>query len=102
VPAWARGALPELPELMAAANRKEHEVDRAVIDQVEAMLLSSRVGQVLDATVVSVERDATVAMTDPVVVAPATLRPTAEPGDAVKVRVESVDVDARRVHLAAA
>ena len=102
VPAWARTALPELPDLMSAANRKEHEVDRAVIDQVEAMLLSSRVGQVLDATVVSVERDATVAMTDPVVVAPATLPKSAEPGDGVKVRVDSVDVDARRVHLVAA
>jgi exoribonuclease R len=99
VPAWARTALPQLPEIMAAANRKEHEVDRAVIDQVEAMLLSSRVGQVLDATVVSVERDATVAIADPVVVAPAHLRDGAEPGDAVKVKVESVDVVARRVHL---
>ncbi|MEA3054968.1 MAG: hypothetical protein QOD30_400, partial [Actinomycetota bacterium] len=88
VPTWARTALPELPELMAAANRKEHEVDRAVIDQVEAMLLSSRVGQVLDATVVSVERDATVAIADPVVVAKASLPEGIEPGEAVKVKVE--------------
>jgi exoribonuclease R len=102
IPSWARTSLPALPDVMAAANRKEREVDRAVIDQVEAMLLSSRLGQVLDATVVSVERDATVAITDPVVVAPARLGDGAAPGDAVEVKVESVDLDARRVQLVAA
>jgi len=87
---------------MAQANRKEHEIDRAVIDQVEAMLLSSRVGQVLDATVVSAGKDPSVAIADPVVVAPARLPTGARPGDDVRVRVDGADVEARRVTLVAA
>jgi exoribonuclease R len=102
IPSWARDELPGLPEVMAAASHKEHEVDRAVIDQVEAMLLSSCVGAVLDGTVVSVDKVATVAITDPVVVAPARAGDGWQPGDAVRVRVEGVDVDARHVELAPA
>lgn len=102
VPDWARAGLARLPEIMAAANRKEHEVDRAVVDQVEALLLSPHIGTVLDATVVSVEKVATVAIADPVVVAPSTAAPGWQPGDAVKVMVVAVDVDARRIALAPA
>ena len=83
VPRWARAGLAELPETMDAADRRAHEVDRAVIDQVEALLLSSHVGAVLDATVVSTGRVAVVAIADPVVVAPATAGPGWSPGDAV-------------------
>jgi exoribonuclease R len=99
VPDWARAALPELPDVMTAATRKEREVDRAVVDEVEALLLSPHVGAVLDATVVSVNKDATVAIADPVVVAPARAGPGWAPGDAVRVRVAGVDVDARRIDL---
>jgi exoribonuclease R len=99
VPAWVRSQLAELPKIMESADRRAHEVDRAVIDQVEALLLSAHVGAVLDATVVSVEKVATVAIADPVVVAPATAAPGWDPGDEVRVRVEAVDLDARRVTL---
>jgi exoribonuclease R len=99
VPAWVRAQLAELPAIMESADRRAHEVDRAVIDQVEALLLSAHVGAVLDATVVSVEKVATVAIADPVVVAPATAAPGWDPGDEVRVRVEAVDLDARRVTL---
>jgi exoribonuclease R len=99
VPEWARSELVALPEVMATANRKEHEVDRAVIDQVEALLLSSHVGSTLDAIVVSIDKQATVAIADPVVVAPAAADPGWQPGDDVKVAVVAVDVEARRVEL---
>ena len=99
VPTWARDALPALPEVMNAANRKAAAVDRAVIDEHEARVLSRCIGAVLDATVVSTEKTAIVAIDDPVVVAPLDPVPGWEPGDAVKVRVESADVVARRVVL---
>ena len=99
VPAWAREDLPALPETMNAANRKAAAVDRAVIDEVEAKLLSRCIGAVLDATVVSTEKTAVVAIDDPVVVAPLDPVEGWKPGDAVKVRVESADVVARRVVL---
>lgn len=99
VPAWVRSRLADLPQIMETADRRAHEVDRAVIDQVEALLLSPHIGAVLDATVVSIEKVATVAIADPVVVAPAAAAPGWQPGDEVRVRVEAVDVDARRVTL---
>lgn len=99
VPAWAREALPALPDVMNAANRKASAVERAVIDEVEARLLSRCIGAVLDATVVSVEKVAVVAIADPVVVASLDGVEGWAPGDAVKVRVESADPVARRVVL---
>ena len=99
VPTWARDALPALPEVMNAANRKAAAVDRAVIDEHEAKVLSRCIGAVLDATVVSTEKTAIVAIDDPVVVAPLDPVDGWKPGDAVRVRVESADVAARRVVL---
>jgi exoribonuclease R len=101
VPDWARADLPNLPEIMNAANRKAAAVERAVIDEVEATLLSRCIGAELDATVVSVEKDrAVVAIADPVVVATVDGVPSAwEAGAAVRVRVESADPAARRVVL---
>ncbi|MDT0454098.1 RNB domain-containing ribonuclease, partial [Streptomyces sp. DSM 40473] len=43
-----RAALPELPALMAASDRRTHAVERAVVDLVEATMLSGRVGEVFD------------------------------------------------------
>ena len=103
VPAWVRAALPRLPEVMGAAMRKAAAVERAVIDEVEAMLLSRCVGAVLDATVVSVDGDtAVVAVDAPVVVANARSASAWAPGDRVGVRVVAADVSRRHVELAAA
>jgi exoribonuclease R len=101
VPDWARADLPNLPEIMNAANRKAAAVERAVIDEVEATLLSRCIGAELDATVVSVEKDrAVVAIADPVVVATVDAVPESwEPGAAVRVRVQSADPAARRIVL---
>ena len=51
VPGWCRGALPLLPALMAAADRRERELDRAVLDYVEAAVLAPRVGETFEAVV---------------------------------------------------
>lgn len=57
VPEWARTGLPELPHLMAAADQHAHQVDRAVVDLAETVLLQDRVGEVFDGVVVEVEDD---------------------------------------------
>jgi exoribonuclease R len=54
VPDWARAQLPALPGVMATADRHSHELERAMIDLVESVTLSGRVGQVFRAVVVEV------------------------------------------------
>jgi exoribonuclease R len=103
VPAWARADLPGLPEILHDANRRAAAVERAAVDEVEALLLSSCTGAELDATVVSVEsKDATVVIDEPVVVARMPAGPGWKPGDGVRVRVVGADPAARRVDLAPA
>jgi exoribonuclease R len=74
VPAWAREALPRLPEAMGDTDRLAGSASRAAIDLAEAVLLNGRVGEVFDAGVV--DRDeprgnrpagGTVAIDDPAV-----------------------------------
>jgi VacB/RNase II family 3'-5' exoribonuclease len=52
VPEWARAALPELPAVMAAATRRASELERAVVDAAEALLLAPRIGERFEAVVV--------------------------------------------------
>jgi exoribonuclease R len=52
VPAWARAALPALPEEMAASDKRSHAIDRAIIDLAEAIVLALRVGEEFDGVVV--------------------------------------------------
>jgi exoribonuclease R len=54
-PAWAREALPRLPDAMAAASRRAGAYERACVDLVEAVLLRGRVGEQFRATVVDVD-----------------------------------------------
>jgi exoribonuclease R len=71
VPAWARDALPSLPEIMSATDKVANGVERACADAVEAAALEDRVGEVFDAMVVD-KRDkggAVVQIQDPAVLA---------------------------------
>jgi exoribonuclease R len=55
VPDWARTALPDLPELMAAADHRAHALERAGVDLAEALVLRPSVGQEFRATVVEAQ-----------------------------------------------
>lgn len=57
VPDWTRSALPELPDLMAAAESRAKKYERAIIDLVEVSLLHDRVGDTFTGTVIDVEAD---------------------------------------------
>ncbi|NYG08197.1 exoribonuclease R [Phycicoccus badiiscoriae] len=92
VPAWAREALPSLPEIMTASDKVANGVERACADAVEAAALEDRVGQVFDAMVVD-KRDkggAVVQVQDPAVLANA--EGQSELGTSVKVRLTEATV----------
>ena len=94
-----RAALPELPGLMAASDRRTREVERAVVDAVEAWLLRDREGEVFSAVVVDAENGkGTVALDAPAV------RGRCEgaaltSGTRVRVRLEEADVAGRRIRF---
>jgi exoribonuclease R len=71
VPAWAREALPSLPEVMSASDKVANGVERACADAVEAAALEDRVGEVFDAMVVDKREKggAVVQIQDPAVLA---------------------------------
>jgi exoribonuclease R len=101
VPTWVRTALPKLPEEMAAADQRAHEVDRAVVDLAEALLLHDRCGEVFRGVVVEADPKGEVQLRDPAV--RARLDGAALPlGEEVDVKLVSVDVPRRRVSFALA
>jgi exoribonuclease R len=53
VPAWARAALPSLPDIMASSDQLAAKMERLALDTVEAALLSNHIGQEFDAVVIS-------------------------------------------------
>jgi exoribonuclease R len=97
-----RAALPELPALMAASDRRTREVERAVVDATEAWLLRGREGEVFPAVVVDAEDGrGTVVLEAPAVRG----RCTGEdlrPGTRISARLELADVAGRTVRFTSA
>ena len=52
VPGWVREALPTLPDIMSASDRRTNAVERACTDAVEAAVLTPLVGDTVAAVVV--------------------------------------------------
>jgi exoribonuclease R len=103
VPAWVRGALPTLPELMAASDAVAAKVDRACIDRTEATLLEHRVGEAFDVVVLRPggEGDGAgeVYLHEPPVLAKCTGHLTA--GATVRVQLTEADPATGRISFAA-
>ncbi|MGJ3188852.1 RNB domain-containing ribonuclease [Paenarthrobacter sp. FR1] len=53
IPAWARDALPTLPDIMAGSDQLAGRLERAALDTVEAALVANHIGQEFDAVVIS-------------------------------------------------
>ena len=97
VPGWARAALPQLPAEMASADRRSHEIDRAVVDLAEAVLLAPRVGETFQAVVVeSGPKGGQVQLTDPAVRAHCEAAPLPL-GERISVRLAVADPTTRTV-----
>jgi exoribonuclease R len=70
VPAWVLRALDDLPDQMAAAERRAKKYERAMIDLLEVYLLADKVGETFTGTVIEVERgkeNGTVMIAEPAV-----------------------------------
>lgn len=91
VPDWARGALPELPKTLERGDQRQHALDRAAIDLVEALLLQRSVGQRFEAVVLDAdERRAVVQLRTPAVITQ--IDPDgAQPGTEVVLRLVAAD-----------
>lgn len=92
-------AFPELPAAMDRGESLANRVERAVIDLAEAALLAERIGEQFDAVVIDEDERGVIAqLCDPAVVARVNAN-RVDPGDAIKVAVDAVDVEAHRVTL---
>lgn len=94
-----RAALPELPALMAASDRRTREVERAVVDATEAWLLRGREGQVFPAVVVEAEDGRGTVVLDDLAIRGRCTGEGLRPGTRVDVRLEQADVAGRTVRF---
>jgi exoribonuclease R len=92
-----RAALPELPALMASSDRRTREVERAVVDAVEAWVLRGREGSVFSAVVVDAENGKGTVVLDDLAVRGRCEGTGLAPGTRVRVRLTQADVAARRI-----
>jgi exoribonuclease R len=90
-------AFARLPKVMARADAKSGQVDRAVVDLAEAVMLEKHVGESFGAVVTDAdERGVRIQLRDlPVVARIAATGPT--PGESMTVRLDSVDSAERRI-----
>jgi exoribonuclease R len=97
-----RAALPALPGLMSASDRRTREVERAVVDATEAWLLRDRVGQSFSAVVVDAEDGRGTVVLDGLAIRGRVTGEGLRPGTRVRVRLEEADVAGRVVRFATA
>ncbi len=93
VPQWARTALPELPKVMAAADRKASELTKACTGAVSVFVLHGREGESFPATVLQIDTErqrAVVILHEPPVRAYCAPAGLAE-GSVITVRLVSAD-----------
>ncbi len=98
VPDWVRTALPTMPDVMAASDRRTRAVERACTDAVEAAELLGHVGANLTGVVVDEsDKGVVVQLLEVAVVARAS--GSAKAGATVRVRVDSASVETGEVTL---
>jgi exoribonuclease R len=97
VPAAVGDAFARLPEVMARADAKGNQIDRAVVDLAEAVMLDGQQGHVFGAIVTDVDqRGARIQLKALPVVARVTAHRT-EPGDELRVRLTEADPETRAI-----
>jgi len=98
-PDWAVAALDELVDTMQVATRREHAVDRAVVDAGEGVILLPHVGEQFAAFVVDRNKQGVVVqLRRPAIVAPVAAQLPL--GDPVEVTLVAVDELTRHLDLA--
>ncbi|WP_456284863.1 RNB domain-containing ribonuclease [Microbacterium sp. JZ101] len=93
--------LPLLPDIMRRSSALASRLESRAVDRVEAAVLHTRIGDVLDAVVLAETKGGRrVQIADPFVTA--TVREAVEPGTRIRVRVESTDIATGEVVLSVA
>ena len=100
VPKSQTDQLAELPTVMERCENRASNVDRAVIDLLEAVSLQHRVGEILIAEVVDAA-NGIVQTRDPAIRARTMHLPKVENGASVRVRIDVADPSTRNVRLTA-
>lgn len=99
VPDHVAAAFPLLPAVMARADARSGQIERAVIDLAEAAILEGREGEIFAAVVTDLgEQGARIQLCDLPVVARTTARGVA-PGDPLRVRLVAADPERRSVRF---
>jgi exoribonuclease R len=96
-PDSAAAAFERLPEVMARADARSSQIERAVIDLAEAVLLQDRIGETFEAVVTDLdERGARIQLCDLPVVA-RTVAHNVDPGEAIRVKLAAAEPETRRI-----
>lgn len=97
VPDAVTAAFDDLPDAMARADQRANRAERQALDLAEAVCLAGREGEIFDAVVID-EGDwgVEVQIADPAVLVRLPAR-RVDPGDDIRVRLESVDLARRGV-----
>lgn len=99
VPIAVSEAFPRLPEIMARADSMGAQVERAVIDLAETVMLQGQEGHIFDAVVTDIdERGVRMQITDLPIVARVQARGT-DPGDRIQVHLVKADPDRRALEF---
>lgn len=104
IPQWVTDALPLLPDEMAESDRRAKKFERGVVDLTEALVLSSRIGEVFTGTLVDYDEqkgNGAISIADPAIEAHVKIKGL-ELGASVQVRLVSVDLVAGKVDFALA
>jgi VacB/RNase II family 3'-5' exoribonuclease len=97
VPETAAAAFEALPEVMARADARASQIERAVIDLAEAVMLQDRTGETFEAVVTDLdERGARIQLCDLPVVARAAANHV-DPGDSIRVKLVAAEPETRRI-----
>ncbi|CAN5577297.1 RNB domain-containing ribonuclease [soil metagenome] len=99
VPEIVQAALPKLPATMDRAQSVANGIDRAVIDLAEAVTMQGREGEVFDAVVVDDDENSTRIQLCEVAVVAKVQAHGVRPGDAMRVKLASVDLERRSVEF---
>jgi exoribonuclease R len=99
VPEPVLAELPDLPKAMASAGAREGGAARAAVDLVETLLLRPRVGETVDAAVVSSDDERSTVVLGQLAIQVAVDAPNLPLGETVQLRVDDADPTTRRVHL---
>ncbi len=104
VPGWVEDALPTLPAVMEASDRRAAQYEAGIVSTLEAAILERHVGETFEAVVVEVDRDGgagSVQLREPAVTARCD-GADLPLGETVTVRLELADVLRRQVRFALA